>query len=145
MPPTSARTASSPPSPAVEPGGGSVWAGGRGFSLGGVELTGQQLFKPVAVEYRHAELLGLGELGAGTVAGNHVIGLLRHRSGHLAAGSLDHLAGLVTGQAGQRPGQDDRLAFAGTAFGAPLGFVELEAKACLAEPADDLGGLLVAE
>ena len=50
------------------------------------------------VEDGGPDLLGLGELRAGAVAGDHVVGALGDRAGHLAAGAPDQRGGLLAGQ-----------------------------------------------
>ena len=60
-------------------------------------LAGEQPAEPVLVEDRDAELLGLGQLRAGALAGDDVVGLLRDRTAGLAAGRADRLLGLLAG------------------------------------------------
>ena len=59
---------------------------------------------------RHAELLGLRQLGAGVLAGDQVVGLARHRSAGLATGGPDRLLGLLAVKPVERAGHDERLA-----------------------------------
>src|SRR5262245_34648592 len=73
-------------------------------------LAGQQSTEPVLVEDGDAELLGLGELGAGRLAGDQVVGLLGHRAGRLATARPDRFLRLLAAEAGQRAGHDDALA-----------------------------------
>src|SRR5437867_1859260 len=49
----------------------------------------QQRAQAVLIEHRHAQLARLVELAARVLAGDHVVGLLRHRAGDFAAGRLD--------------------------------------------------------
>jgi hypothetical protein len=53
----------------------------------------QQLPELNLVEYGDAQGPRLFQLGAGFGAGHHVIGLLRHGTGHLAALRLNHVLG----------------------------------------------------
>ena len=55
------------------------------------------------VEDLDAELLGLGELRAGAVPGDHVVGPLRDRAGDLAAGALDQLGRPLAASSGRVP------------------------------------------
>ena len=70
----------------------------------------QQLQQALLVEHLGAELLRLGQLRARVLAGDQVVGLLRHRAGHLAAGRLDRSVASGARQVGQRPGEHERLA-----------------------------------
>ena len=62
------------------------------------------------VEHRDAEPLGLLELRARRLAGDDVVGLLRHRRGHAAAGGEDPLGRLLARELRQRAGEHERLA-----------------------------------
>src|SRR5689334_16075626 len=62
------------------------------------------------VDHRYAEALGALELGPGLGAGDHVVGLLRHRHGHLVPARLQRLARFFARHALERPGKDERLA-----------------------------------
>src|SRR2546421_546057 len=44
------------------------------------------------IDHRHAEALRLFELGSGLGARDHIVGLLRHRRGHLVPARLERLA-----------------------------------------------------
>ena len=46
-------------------------------------------------QHGDAEFLGLGGLGAGVCANHHVIGLLAHRTGRLAAALDNRLFGIL--------------------------------------------------
>src|SRR5439155_18448924 len=106
-------------------------------------LDSEQLSQALLVEYRDAELLGLAELRAGAIAGDHVVGALRHRAGHLAAGPPDHRRRLLARQLSERAGEHERLPFQGAAMAAALGCRELESKAALPQPADQVQRSLV--
>ena len=60
-------------------------------------LAGQHAAEARLVEDRDAELLRLGQLRAGALAGDEVVGLLRDRPGRLAAGGPDRLLRLLAG------------------------------------------------
>src|SRR5918997_5597111 len=72
--------------------------------------SADQLSQSTLVEHLGAEILGLGELRAGTLAGDDVVGLLRDRAGDLAAGAADQLRRLLAAQVGQGPGDHQGLA-----------------------------------
>src|SRR5262249_44983518 len=74
-------------------------------SLG--RLPRQQTPKPRLVQDRNGELLRFRELAAGILAGDDVIGLLRHAAGGLAARFFDQRLRVVARQRRQRAGQDD--------------------------------------
>src|SRR5687768_15461649 len=59
------------------------------------------------VEHGHTELLGLVSLGAGALADDDEVGLLRHRAGSPPAPGLDGRRGPVTGEVLERAGHDD--------------------------------------
>ena len=61
-------------------------------------------------QHRHAERLRLVELAAGLLAGDDVVGLLRHAAGRLAAERFDQLLDLLAAVVRQRAGHDERLA-----------------------------------
>src|SRR5262249_48964985 len=61
------------------------------------------------VELRHPEAPRVVRLGAGGFADDHVIGLLRHRTGDAAAVPLDQVARRLAGERGQRAGHHDGL------------------------------------
>src|SRR5690349_13100853 len=63
--------------------------------IGAVSLFLEQLHESGLVEHGDAELPGTVQLGAGFLAGDHEVGLLRDRSRHLAPGRLDAFLGLV--------------------------------------------------
>ncbi len=81
--------------------------GRRRLALSGAAL-GQQGQQPLLVEHRHAEALGLLELGSGRRAGDDVVGLLRHARGDPSACALDPLGRLLAREVGQRAGQHER-------------------------------------
>src|SRR6185295_17614669 len=59
------------------------------------------------VEHGDAELARLVELGAGILAGDHIVGLLRHRTRHLVPFRFDRGLRLVPAHPGQRTGEDE--------------------------------------
>src|SRR5258705_3495782 len=61
-------------------------------------------------EHRHTEVLRLAKLRAGAGAGDHIVGLLRHRARDLGAEPLGHGFGLVAGHLFERAGEDHGLA-----------------------------------
>jgi hypothetical protein len=61
------------------------------------------------VEHRDAKRLRLFELGSGSRAGDHQVGLLRHRPGGLAAGTLDRRFGVFAAERFQRAGDHHGL------------------------------------
>src|SRR5690606_33526320 len=61
------------------------------------------------VEHLDAELAGAGELAAGVLAGDDVVGLLRDGAGDAAAGGLDARLRLVAGERGERAGEHEGL------------------------------------
>ena len=89
-------------------------AGDRKYGFGDffhyLTLLFKQLRQFDFIENGNAEFLRLVELAAGFFAGHHVIRLLRHRTGHLAAGGLDQRLGLLACQRRQRAGQHQGLA-----------------------------------
>ena len=103
-------------------------------------LTPTSSRRPGLVEHLGAEFLGLGQLRAGALAGDDVVGFLRDRAGHLAAGGLDQGRGLLAGQLRQGAGEDDGLAFQRAALGAPFGRVRLQPQALLAQLLDQRPG-----
>ena len=88
------------------------------------------------VEHRDTELLGLVGLGAGAVAHDDEVGLLRHRAGSPPAAGLDGRRGPVTGEVLQRAGHDDGQALERT--GPIVAALLLEADAGGAPLLDDL-------
>src|SRR5580765_2611676 len=62
------------------------------------------------VDHRYAQALRPLELGSGLGAGDDIIGLLRHRGGHLVPARLERLACFFARHALERPGQDEGLA-----------------------------------
>src|SRR4029453_391229 len=96
-------------------------------------VLADQLAQPVLVEHLGAELGRLGELRAGAVAGDHVVGLLRDRVDDLATGPADQLGRLLAAEGRERSGQHQRLAVEWAAFLAALRFVEFHAEARLSE------------
>src|SRR3989442_13090095 len=84
---------------------------GSEASVGASSLQcSQQRAQAVLVEHRHAQLARLVELAARVLAGDHVVGLLRHRAGDLAAGTFDQPLGLVARPRGPAAVQHQRLA-----------------------------------
>src|SRR3990172_8669500 len=77
----------------------------------------QQLQQAGLIEDRDPERFGLRELRTRIGPRDHVIGLLRHRAGDLAAARFDELRRLVARHARQRPGQHERLARGASAGG----------------------------
>src|SRR5205807_1453392 len=69
--------------------------------------TGEQPPETVLVENRHAQLLGLGGLGAGRITDDDECRLLRYRTRRLTAADQDRLLGLVTRKPLQRTGYHD--------------------------------------
>ena len=74
-------------------------------------LLSEQRQQARFVEDLGPELLRLGQLRAGALAGDDVVGFLRDRVGDLAAGRLDQRRRLLAGQLRQGAGEDDGLAF----------------------------------
>src|SRR5947209_880784 len=60
------------------------------------------------IDHRHAEALRLFELGSGLGARDHIVGLLRHRRGHLVPARLERLARFLARHARERAGEDER-------------------------------------
>ena len=89
----------------------------------------QELVQAVFVQHGDAEFLGFRELAAGFGARDHVIRLLRHRTGHFRARRFEHFLRGIARERRQRARQHDRLAgqHALRAFGAggPSGHVTL--------------------
>ena len=81
----------------------------------------------------------------GAVAGDQVVGVLRDRAGHLAAGGADQPRRLVAGEARQGAGEDEGLSLERAALGAALRRRELEAQPALAQALDQLEHGLVGE
>src|SRR6185312_10256269 len=69
-------------------------------------LFAQELQEPLLVEDLHVQLAGLVELGAGVLARDHEVRLLRHRSRDLAAAGFDALLGVVAGHRREGSGED---------------------------------------
>src|SRR5258706_11614304 len=69
----------------------------------------QQVGELFLVQHGDAQLAGLVELAARVFAGHPVVGLLRHRAGHLVPFRFDRGLGVVAAHAGERPGQHERL------------------------------------
>ena len=101
----------------------------------------EQAPEPVLVEDRHAELLGLGELGAGRSRRRRVVRLLRDRACRLAAGRPDRLLRLLTAEPGQGAGHDDGLALQRAGSGGRRRDVrQLGFDAGVGEVVEDAGG-----
>ena len=94
------------PSPAS--GGGLGWELLRRFAPRDDDSATSHPF--VFGEHRNAELLCFLELGTGAGTGDHVVGLLRHRTRHLGAQPFGGRFGLVAGHLFQRAGEHDGLA-----------------------------------
>src|SRR5690606_22858471 len=103
-----------------------LWTWGFGIAVyGGSPLN--QLQPLILAQHLHAELGGLGGLGAGVFADDDVIGLLGDGGGDLGAEGFGAGLGLVAGHLGQRAGEDDGLAGNRAAFGADhLGVLDLD-------------------
>src|SRR5882757_9988337 len=69
-----------------------------------------QLQPIVFRKHGDAEFARLGELGAGILTGDDIIGLLRYRARDLGAETLRHRLGFVAGEFRQRPREHHRLA-----------------------------------
>ena len=65
-------------------------------------------FELALVDDRDTELLDLVELAASVLAGEHIVGHLRHRPGDLAAALLDQRLGLGARTLRHGAGQDER-------------------------------------
>src|SRR3954467_11481183 len=78
-------------------------------SLKWLSVAVEQREQAGLVKHADAQPLRLLELGAGRLAGHHVVGLLRHRRGHAAPRGLDALGRLLARQVGQRAGEYERL------------------------------------
>src|SRR5204862_2012349 len=110
---------------------------GRGWRIG-ASLAREELAQPGLVEHLGAEFLGLGELRAGAVAGDDVVGALGDRAGHLPPRAPDHRRRLLARHVRKRPGEDERSPLERPALGPPLLSGELESQAPLAQAADEL-------
>lgn len=64
--------------------------------------------KLILIQNRHAEFARLVEFRACLLASQHVISLLAHRTGHVAAGVADERGGFVAGERRQRAGKGAR-------------------------------------
>lgn len=73
----------------------------------GEKLLFQKFQKLILREDRNVQLLGAAQLGACAGSGHHISGLFGHRGGGPAASLLDHLTGLLPGEALQASGEDE--------------------------------------
>src|SRR5512135_3666923 len=85
------------------------------------ELCAEQFEELFFVQHAHAEFLRAIELRPRLGAGDHVVGLLRDRSGHLAARRLDALLRLVARHRRERAGEDHNLTREGSVLRPALG------------------------
>src|SRR3954471_11705572 len=69
----------------------------------------QELLQLFFADHLYAKAACLVELRAGIGAGDHIVGLLRHRRCHVVPERFERLAGLVAREARERAGQDERL------------------------------------
>src|SRR5207248_10495984 len=69
----------------------------------------QDFPQPGFIDDRHAEALRFVELTAGVGARDHIVGLLRHRRGHLVPAGLERLARFLARHAGERSGEHERF------------------------------------
>src|SRR5512132_464822 len=103
----------------------------------------EQPQQPVLVEYGNAQGLRLGELRAGVLARDDIVGLLGDARRDPPAGGHDPLAGLLAREVGQRAGEHER--FAGQRTLAGRRALELERDALAAQVLEERAHVLVGE
>jgi hypothetical protein len=73
-------------------------------------MAGEQIEQPLFVQHPDTQLLGLGQLAAGSGTGNYTVGLRRDAAGNLGAERFEMILGLIAGESFERTGQHPGLA-----------------------------------